>query len=51
MPVKRQLSRLVDVTGGPRERNTIVEDILARTNIASIILLAANKRKDPKLIW
>jgi hypothetical protein len=42
---------LVDVAGESRVRITIVEDVAARINIATIILLAAIKREDPKLIW
>jgi hypothetical protein len=41
---------LVDIVGESRVSITIVEDVAAMTNIARIILLAATKRKDPKLI-
>jgi hypothetical protein len=41
---------LVDIAEESRVRITIVEDVEAGTNIARIILLAATKRKDPKLI-
>jgi hypothetical protein len=42
---------LVDVAGEPKVRITIVEDVGAETNIARITLLAATRRKNPKLIW
>jgi hypothetical protein len=42
---------LIDVAGKLRVRITIVEDVAAGTNTVRIILLAATKRKDPKLIW
>jgi hypothetical protein len=42
---------LIDVVGESRVRIIIIEDVAAGTNIARIILLAATKRKYPKLIW
>jgi hypothetical protein len=42
---------LIDVAGESRVRITIVEDVVAGINTARIILLAATKRKDPKLMW
>jgi hypothetical protein len=42
---------LIDVAGESRVRITIVEDVATGTKTARIILLAAAKRKDPKLIW
>jgi hypothetical protein len=42
---------LVGVAGESRVRITIVEDVAAGINIARIILLAATKRKYPKLIY
>jgi hypothetical protein len=41
---------LIDIAGESRVRITIVEDVAAGTNTASIILLVANKKKDPKSI-
>jgi hypothetical protein len=42
---------LVDIAGEPKVRITIVEDVAAGTNIASITLLVATRRKNLKLIW
>jgi hypothetical protein len=42
---------LVNVAGEPKVRITIVKDVAAGINIARITLLAATRRKNPKLIW
>jgi hypothetical protein len=37
-----------DVTGEPRARITIVDDVAAGTNIARTKILVATMRKDPR---
>jgi hypothetical protein len=42
---------LVDIDVKPRIRNTFIEEVAARRNIARIMLQVATMGKDPKLIW
>jgi hypothetical protein len=44
-------NNLVNVAGEPKVRITIVKDVAAGINIVRKTLLAATRRKNPKLIW